>query len=277
MTELDLTFVEDAVGRLGRRPENVIAILQAIQEHYRYLPPAALRRVAELTEITAATIAGVSTFYSQFRHQPVGRHIVRVCHGTACHVKGAQVVHDAFQRRLGIAAGHDTDPGGLFTVEKVVCLGCCTLAPVVQIDEVTYGCMSSQRVAAVLDDFLARQTAGPPTASQPVAPAGGPLGEVRIGLGSCCVAQGSGQVHEAIRRAIAASGAPAVVKAVGCVGMCHQMPLVELVAGRRPAAALRQGPGQQRRRHRPGAVQAPGHRPADRILAHALVGPPAKR
>ncbi len=136
---LDLTFVDETVARLGRRPEAVIAILQAIQGHYRYLPPAALRRVAELTEITAATIAGVSTFYSQFRHQPVGRHTIRVCHGTACHVKGAQVVHDAFQRRLKIAPGDDTDAEGLFTVEKVVCLGCCTLAPVVQIDGVTYG------------------------------------------------------------------------------------------------------------------------------------------
>jgi NADH:ubiquinone oxidoreductase subunit F (NADH-binding)/NADH:ubiquinone oxidoreductase subunit E/NAD-dependent dihydropyrimidine dehydrogenase PreA subunit len=235
MRELDLQFVDETVARLGRRPEAIIAILQAIQGHYRYLPPAALRRVVELTEITAATIAGVSTFYNQFRHQPVGRHMVRVCHGTACHVKGAQVVHEAFQRRLGIAAGSDTDAAGLFTVEKVVCLGCCTLAPVVQIDGVTYGGMTSHRVAAVLEDFLARQAERPPAAGPAATSAGPPLGEIRIGLGSCCVAQGSGQVHEAIQRAIAASGAPVVLKTVGCVGMCHQMPLVELVPAAGPA------------------------------------------
>ncbi len=235
MTEPDLTFVDETVARLGRRPEAVVAILQAIQGHYRYLPPAALRRIVEQTEITAATIAGVSTFYNQFRHEPVGRHTIRVCHGTACHVKGAQVVHEAFQRRLGIAAGSDTDAAGLFTVEKVVCLGCCTLAPVVQIESVTYGGMTSHRVAAVLNDFLARQAERPSAAGRAAASPGEPLGEIRIGLGSCCVAQGSGQVHEAIQRAIAQSGAPAVLKTVGCVGMCHQMPLVELVPAAGPA------------------------------------------
>jgi NADH-quinone oxidoreductase subunit F len=73
---------------LGRRPEAVIPILQAIQAHYRYVPREALSRVCEISEITPAAITGVATFYTQFRHRPVGRHIIHVCHGTACHVKG---------------------------------------------------------------------------------------------------------------------------------------------------------------------------------------------
>ena len=226
---LDLTFVDRTVERLGPRPEAVIPILQAIQGHYRYLPEDALRRVCERTEITPAAITGVATFYTQFRHHPVGRHIISVCHGTACHVKGSPLVQDALQRQLGIADGQDTDPQRLFTIEKVACLGCCTLAPVVQIDGVTYGHVTPPGVAEVLKDFLRQQKDGKPADKHPKTPSSGPVGEIRIGLGSCCQAGGSGKVHEAIRRTLAETGAAAVVKRVGCVGMCHQTPLVELI------------------------------------------------
>ena len=101
MSNLDLSFVDQTVDRLGRGPEMVIPILQAIQGHYRYLPQEALERVCQLTEITPASITGVATFYTQFRHRPVGRHIISVCHGTACHVKGSQLVQEALERRLG--------------------------------------------------------------------------------------------------------------------------------------------------------------------------------
>ena len=109
MSELDLHFVDETVARLGRRPEAVIPILQAIQEHYRYLPREALELVCAQTDITAAAVAGVSTFYSQFRHRPVGRHTISVCHGTACHVKNAGLVQDELERHLGLKNGEDTD------------------------------------------------------------------------------------------------------------------------------------------------------------------------
>ncbi|MCR4415552.1 MAG: NAD(P)H-dependent oxidoreductase subunit E, partial [Thermoguttaceae bacterium] len=115
MPPIDLSFVDRTVEQLGRGPEAVIPILQALQRHYRYLPRPALERVCELTEITPATITGVSTFYTQFRHQPVGEHLISVCHGTACHVKGSQLVHDALARRLGLVDGQDTDAQGRFT------------------------------------------------------------------------------------------------------------------------------------------------------------------
>ena len=229
MSDLDLSFVDRTVERLGRRPDAVIPILQAIQAHYRFLPQEALERVCGLTEITPAAITGVSTFYTQFRHRPVGRHIINVCHGTACHVKGAGLVQDAIEKRLGLSNGEDTDADGLFTVEKVACLGCCTLAPVIQIDRVTYGRLTPSMVPEVIGDFLARQEDGAAKRKRrPVEPRG-PLGEIRVGLGSCCQAQGSREVHESIGRVLAETGAAAAVKRVGCVGMCHQTPLVELV------------------------------------------------
>jgi NADH-quinone oxidoreductase subunit F len=241
MSDLDLQFVDDAVARLGRAPEAAIPILQALQDHYRYLPEEALRRVCELTEITPAQVAGIGTFYNQFRHRPMGKHLVTVCHGTACHVKGSVPVHDALHRHLGITGTDDTDPQGLFTVQKVACLGCCTLAPVMQIDGVTYGHMTPDRVAVVLEDFLdlASRGAAGPRPEYTAGPRDG-MGEIRIGLGSCCIARGSGGVQEALQEAVAEAGARAVVKRVGCVGMCHQTPLVEVLSPDGPTALYAQ-------------------------------------
>src|SRR5438552_11734043 len=115
----DLTFTDAAVQRIGRTPDAVIPILQAIQEHYGYLPEEVLRHVCKTTEITPAAITGVSTFYDMFRHRPAGKHIVRVCRGTACHVTGAERVEDALRKQFKIAPGADTDAERQFTIEPV--------------------------------------------------------------------------------------------------------------------------------------------------------------
>src|SRR4030042_6315626 len=98
MDERDLTVIEKAVKKIGTGPEKVLEMLQAIQAHFGYLPTEALERVCELTKITPASIAGVSTFYNQFRHRPAGRHIIHVCVGTACHVKGSHRILAEFRR-----------------------------------------------------------------------------------------------------------------------------------------------------------------------------------
>lgn len=139
LPEIDLSFVDQIVGREGRGRDAAIPILRAIQTHYGYLPDEALRKVCEQTEITPAQIAGSSTFYSQFRLSPPGRHTVKLCHGTACHVSGITQITEELQRRLSIPSGADTDPARQFTLEKVACLGCCSLAPVMMIDEETVG------------------------------------------------------------------------------------------------------------------------------------------
>ena len=235
MTEQDLAFVDELVQRLGRAREAVIGILQGIQGHYRYLPEPALRRVCEQTDITPADITGVASFYRQFRDRPVGQHIIHVCHGTACHIKGAPLITDALRTFLGIPDGQDTDPQGLFTLDKIACLGCCTLAPAVKIDEVVYGHQRPDTVERMVHDFLQYAAEGREQA-EPVAVSAEAEGEIRIGLGSCCQARGSARVFEAVERALADTGARAAVKRVGCVGMCHQTPLLEIVRPGRPAA-----------------------------------------
>ena len=227
---IDLSFVETAVARFGRAPSALIPILHALQEHYRYLPAEALERLCAISEITPAAVSGVSTFYTQFRHRPVGRHLISVCHGTACHVKGAGLLHEALDRQLGLTEGRDTDADGIFTVQKVACLGCCTLAPVLQIDGVTYGHQTPDSVPGTLRDFLELASRGLVTADTESAPAStAGLAEIRIGVGSCCVAGGSLEVRDALAAAVRELFAPAVIKPAGCVGMCHQTPLVEVV------------------------------------------------
>ena len=231
MDELDLTFVDKAVNQIGTGREKVLEIAQCIQEHFGYLPEEALVRVCELTDITPASIVGVSTFYNQFRHRPAGRHTIRICVGTACHVKGADLVYDAFKRYLHISDNEDTDADGLFTLDKVACLGCCTLAPAVQIGQITYGHLTTDTVPTVLKDFLRYIQAdeGKSKRTDDVTLTGDGYGEIRIGLGSCCVARGSGKLEQALRKAINQTGIKAVIKYVGCVGMCYQTPLLEVV------------------------------------------------
>jgi NADH:ubiquinone oxidoreductase subunit E len=156
---IDLTFVDDLVAREGRGQEAAITLLQAIQQHYRYLPDEALRRLCELTEITPARIAGGSSFYGQFRRCPVGKHIVRVCHGTACHVSGARQITDEVRRHLAIPAGEDTDAARMFTVEEVACLGCCSLAPVLMVDNQTAGRLTPSTAANALAPFEEKEPA----------------------------------------------------------------------------------------------------------------------
>ena len=226
--EINLQDIDGIVGELGTRPDAVIPILQAIQGKYNYLPEEALRRVCEISEITPGQIVGVASFYSQFRFQPAGRHMIKVCVGTACHVKGAVQVYDAMRRELGLGEGEDTTASGSYTVEKVNCLGCCTLAPVVQIDQVTYGHVGTSQVGNILRDFES-QTGKSSKKKYKYADGSEVKGEIRIGLGSCCVASGSDEIRDAVSDSINRKGLNVKLKHVGCVGMCHQVPLVEVV------------------------------------------------
>jgi NADH-quinone oxidoreductase subunit F len=231
---VDLRIVEEVVQRHGAKPDAVLPILQDLQDFYGYLPEAALKRVCEISSITPAAITGVSSFYDMFRHAPVGKHIVRVCRGTACHVNGAERVEDALRRELGIPAGQDTDPQGQFTVEQVACLGCCTLAPVVRVDDATFGHAKAEGAGRIIHEFHERERNGVEQRSTEDLPASSSAvlsgGEIRIGLGSCCIAKGSDAVYHALQDTVAASGSAVTVKRVGCVGMCHRTPLIEVKA-----------------------------------------------
>lgn len=222
-------IVDQVILKHGKTVDKTIPILQAIQDEFNYLPQEAMDYVCKHTDITASRIYGISTFYSQFRHRPVGKHIIKVCVGTACHVKGAMQVYDAYKRELNITdKNEDTDADGLFTVEKVACLGCCTIAPVVQIDDITYGHLTTEKVAETLEDFIAAKNnpkeayTGTGTKIEDI------QGEVRLGLGSCCVASGSELVKKELESVLDKNRISVDVKQVGCVGICNQVPMLEV-------------------------------------------------
>jgi len=236
----DLGPIEKIIRTEGRERQAIIPVLQAIQAQDRYLPHAALQRVCEATDITPAQLTGVATFYDQFRHEPVGEHIIRVCEGTACHVLGAAEVGNEVRRWLAMPDGSDTDPSRLFTIERVACIGSCSLAPVMTIDEKICGHVSALSASGVVRGFLEAkldQRANgngkrrPSKVALRPASAGGrehPI-EIRIGLGSCGIASGALEVQEAVEDAVSMLGGGALVKPVGCSGFCHREPLIEIV------------------------------------------------
>jgi NADH:ubiquinone oxidoreductase subunit E len=130
----------------------LIPILQKAQEIFGYLPKSVMKRIAARTGIPGAEIQGVATFYSLFRLTPVGENIIKVCHGTACHVSGADQISDAVADHLQIKE-NETTPDNRYTFTKVACLGCCSLAPVMMIGEETFGRLTPDKTRQILDRF----------------------------------------------------------------------------------------------------------------------------
>ena len=128
---------------------NVIPLLQRTQTIYGYLPQEAMRAIAAATGKTPAEIYGVATFYAQFRFTPMGKHVMKICHGTACHVQGADSLDTVIEQKLGVVPGNTTKDGE-FTVERVACLGCCSLAPVVMIDGEVYGRLTGDKLGKIV-------------------------------------------------------------------------------------------------------------------------------
>lgn len=149
--QIDLSPVAAMVAARSPFGEgDVIDTLQAMQAHYGYLPRPALDELARLGGVPVAKLYGVATFYSQFHLQPRGRHVIRVCRGTACHVRGASGLLSTLCRHLGIEDG-GTTPDGKFTLETVACLGTCALAPVMVVGTNYYGSLTPDRINVILD------------------------------------------------------------------------------------------------------------------------------
>lgn len=138
LTQEQISTLDSILGKRGKGSENAVGILQDIQGEFGYLPVEAMKYIASNSYVTAKQLFGVATFYAQFRLNPVGKHIVKVCHGTACHVRGADMVDTAMEEYLGIKMG-ETTPDRQYTIESVACLGCCSLAPVLMVDETAFG------------------------------------------------------------------------------------------------------------------------------------------
>jgi NADH-quinone oxidoreductase subunit E len=141
----------------ARRASSLIPILQAIQHEYHYLPEEVLTFVATSLGVPAARVFGVATFYAHFALQPKGKHVIRMCDGTACHVKQSIPVLNALRKKLGTSEKSNTTPDMMFTVETVACLGACGLAPVIVIDEQVHGQITPQRALALVDEIKAQE------------------------------------------------------------------------------------------------------------------------
>jgi NADH-quinone oxidoreductase subunit F len=226
-TEEITKVVDDVLEYTGKEPEKVIMILQEVQKRLNYLPSEALKHICSMTAITPGQISGVSSFYSQFRHMPVGEHTIRICSGTACHVKGAPLIAEAFKRLLKIDASRNSSPDNLFSIEEVACLGCCTLAPVVQIDGKTYGHVKPTQTEEIIKNFLETRITSNELLKEEYRE--DVDAEIRIGIGSCCVAGGSKEILSEIIEIKNKYDLNIRLKAVGCVGVCNQTPLLEIV------------------------------------------------
>ncbi len=145
------TTVARATRELDGEPSDLIPALQRVQKADGYLSPGAIRGISRWLKISENEIFGVSTFYAQFRFSAPGRHHIKACLGTACHVQGGEQMLDVLQRRLEIKPG-ETTPDGEYDLERVACLGCCALAPVVTVDAKTYGQMSVLKLQRLLDE-----------------------------------------------------------------------------------------------------------------------------
>jgi len=154
--ERKLTDFKAGLTEKKGRKGVLIPMLQAAQDTFGYIPEQVIYDIGEVTAIPLADIYGVITFYAQFRLKPLGKHLIRICEGTACHVNGAKSILRALQDELGIMVG-ETTGDGLFTLESVACLGCCSLSPVIMVDDETFANLNQDRTRAVVKKFRTRQ------------------------------------------------------------------------------------------------------------------------
>jgi NADH-quinone oxidoreductase subunit E len=155
-TPVDLTLIDPLIEKYKSKKGNLIPILQGTQDVFGYLPAESFIKISELTGLKLSEMYGVATFYTQFRLNPVGKHIVKICHGTACHVQNATVLSEAVEDALGIKDGETTEDR-LFTLESVACLGCCSLAPVMMIGDETYAKLSGSRAVKIVKEIKIKE------------------------------------------------------------------------------------------------------------------------
>ena len=148
--KFDYSVLDRAIAEFGNEEKSLIAILQSAQEHYRYLPKEIFPYLAEKLNVSQAKIYGVVTFYENFSMEQKGKYVIKVCDGTACHVRHSVPVLNELKKQLGLKEGQKTTEDLLFTVETVSCLGACGLAPVMMVNETVYSAMTPDKVKEVI-------------------------------------------------------------------------------------------------------------------------------
>ncbi|NOZ47601.1 MAG: NADH-quinone oxidoreductase subunit NuoE [Chlorobi bacterium] len=155
--EINLDLLEPVIEKYKNKRGNLIPLLQHAQNIYGYIPQQAFCKISENTGINLNEMYGVATFYAQFRLKPVGKNIIKVCHGTACHVQNAGTITDSLEESLKIKDGETTDDG-LFTLESVACLGCCSLAPVMMIGNETHGNLTGKSAVKIVKEIKIKES-----------------------------------------------------------------------------------------------------------------------
>ncbi len=149
---VDLSLLDGVLQEYAPVKGSLITILQHTQEIYGYLPREAIELISEKTGIATSEIMGVGTFYTQFRFEPVGKYLIMLCQGTACHVNSSELILQTIRDELGIDDGQTTEDG-LFSLKCVACLGCCSLSPVMMINEDTYGSLTPDKTKKILKEL----------------------------------------------------------------------------------------------------------------------------
>ena len=150
---VEIKLLDPLIEKYKNKRGNLIPLLQGTQEIFGYIPDVAFQKLSKETGIELSDMYGVATFYAQFRLNPVGKHIIKVCHGTACHVQNANSITDAIQEHLKIKDGETTE-NRVFTLESVACLGCCSLAPVIMIGDETYGKLTGNKAVKIIKNIV---------------------------------------------------------------------------------------------------------------------------
>jgi NADH-quinone oxidoreductase subunit E len=153
MKTFDFSVVDKILAELGSESSAIIGILQAVQEHYHYLPKETFFYIAKKLDVSVSRIYSVATFYENFSLEPKGKNIIKMCDGTACHVRKSTPVLNWLRKELGLSASKKTTDDLLFTVETVSCLGACSLAPVLTINDKVYPSISTEKASALLAEL----------------------------------------------------------------------------------------------------------------------------
>ncbi|OPZ65399.1 MAG: NADP-reducing hydrogenase subunit HndA [Firmicutes bacterium ADurb.Bin506] len=156
-THRDFANVSKIIGRHGKGQQELVPILQEVQAEYRYLPEEILSHISTAMGIPPATVYGVATFYAQFSLEPKGKYVIRVCDGTACHVRHSMPIYEAIRKKTGLRGKRITSADGLFTVETVACVGACGLAPVITINDEVYAQMTPEAAEMIIDALMNRE------------------------------------------------------------------------------------------------------------------------
>ena len=212
---VDLSLMEGVLRQYQEDATSLIMILQQAQSIYGYLPQEVIYHVAQRTGNSPAKVMGVATFYSYFRLQPMGTYQIMLCDGTACHVNGSERIRTAITQELGIHNGETTEDG-MFTLNEVACLGCCSLAPVMMINGDTYGNLTPEKTIKILRQLRQRE-------------AGNGI-RILVGQGSCGVSAGAALVAKVLAGHMTATDS-FTVETTGCIGMCYLEPIVDIYEG----------------------------------------------